>query len=69
MRILENQQLMSYSDKLMIYNIKSDSWKTEDTKLIKRANHAVNVIGDKAYIMGGRRLSPITVILKCWSIK
>jgi len=56
-KALENQSLVSYSDKLMVYDIKSDSWKTEETKLIKRANHAVNLIGDKAYILGGRRLS------------
>jgi len=57
MRAMENQTLMSYSDKLMVYNINTDSWKTEDIKLIKRANHTANVIADKAYIMGGRRLS------------
>jgi len=57
MKVRENRSLIFYSDKLMVYDIKSDSWKTEDIKLIKRANHAVNLIGDKAYIMGGRRLS------------
>jgi hypothetical protein len=57
MRVMENQTMMSYSDKIMIYDIKTDSWKTENDKLIKRASHTVNHIGGKAYITGGKRLS------------
>lgn len=46
-----------HSNELFTYNIKSRTWQTEDVELRRRANHSATVLGDKIYILGGKRLS------------
>ena len=56
-RARENVPIPFYSDRIMVYDIATDTWNIRDNKLIKRANHSANLLGNKVYIIGGRRLS------------
>jgi len=46
-----------YKDKLLIYDIKSDSWQTSEIKFKKRAYHNLNYYDNKFYVSGGKRVS------------
>tara|TARA_R110002073_G_scaffold40547_5_gene115347 strand:- start:499973 stop:501319 length:1347 start_codon:yes stop_codon:yes gene_type:complete len=46
-----------YRGDLLLYNIHSDSWETSDLNFRKRANHNINLYGDKIYVLGGKRVS------------
>lgn len=47
-----------YKDKLLIYDIKADSWQTSKVKFRKRAYHSLNYYNNSIYILGGKRVSP-----------
>lgn len=46
-----------YKDKLLIYDIKNNSWETSELKFKKRAYHNLNYYDNKMYIIGGKRIS------------
>ncbi len=46
-----------YSSKLYVYDVSTDSWRTEKCKLANRAYHATHYNDGKLYILGGRRFS------------
>lgn len=46
-----------YKDKLLIYDIKNDSWENSELKFKKRAYHNLNYYDNKIYIIGGKRIS------------
>jgi hypothetical protein len=48
---------MGFNDEVLVYDIHKKKWTQEDIKLRKRANHSAVAVGDKIYIMGGKRLS------------
>jgi N-acetylneuraminic acid mutarotase len=55
LRFQSNAQF--YKDKLLIYDIKNNSWENLDLKLKKRASHNLNYYDNKIYILGGKRIS------------
>lgn len=56
-RIRSNFSWESYSDKLMAYNLKEDTWNTSKLKFRKRAYHKVVSFANKIYVLGGKTLS------------
>lgn len=46
-----------YKDKLLIYDIKNNSWENSELKFKKRAYHNLNYYDNKIYITGGKRIS------------
>ncbi len=47
----------NYNGELLIYNTKSNSWKTPPVEFRKRAYHNLNYYNNKIYVLGGKRLS------------
>ncbi|WP_264536509.1 carboxypeptidase-like regulatory domain-containing protein [Flavobacterium sp. N1736] len=46
-----------YKDKMLIYDIKTDSWQASEVKFKKRAYHNLNYYNNSIYILGGKRVS------------
>ncbi|MEN2400744.1 kelch repeat-containing protein [Flavobacterium sp. MC2016-06] len=46
-----------YKDKLLIYNIKTDTWETSELKFKKRAYQNLNYYNNTIYAIGGKRSS------------
>ncbi|TDW44328.1 Kelch motif protein [Flavobacterium sp. 270] len=46
-----------YKDKLLIYNIKTDTWETSELKFKKRAYLNLNSYGNSIYVLGGKKTS------------
>lgn len=46
-----------HSEDIYSYDVNTKRWTKEDIELRKRANHSATVIGNKAYILGGKRMS------------
>ncbi len=46
-----------HSEDIYSYDFNSKRWEKEDIELRKRSNHSATVVGNKAYILGGKRLS------------
>ncbi|KFF15909.1 Kelch repeat-containing protein [Flavobacterium hydatis] len=49
--------LKLYSNKLLIYDIKTDSWETSKIKFRKRAYHNLNFYNNTIYVLGGKSSS------------
>ncbi|MCV9926522.1 carboxypeptidase-like regulatory domain-containing protein [Flavobacterium sp. LS1R49] len=49
--------LKSYSGKLLIYDIKANSWETSKIKFRKRAYHNLNFYNNTIYVLGGKTSS------------
>ena len=49
-----------FSGSLYIYDIKTDNWKTSDLKFRERAYHNIYNYKDRIYVLGGKRLSPVS---------
>lgn len=47
----------SYSDKLCIYDIKTNKWIESNQKFSKRAYHNIQYYNGKVYVIGGKKLS------------
>jgi hypothetical protein len=46
-----------YKDNLLIYDIKTNQWKTSEIKFRKRAYHNLNIYNNTIYVLGGKRVS------------
>lgn len=46
-----------YKGDLLVYNIASDIWETDELKFRKRAFHNLNLLDNKIYVLGGKRYS------------
>ena len=46
-----------HSEDIYSYDFNSKTWDKEEIELRKRANHSATIIGNKAYILGGKRMS------------
>jgi len=46
-----------YSNQLCVFNLKTSKWIIEDITLRKRANHSAALVGNKIYLLGGKRLT------------
>lgn len=47
----------NYNNKLLIYDIATDSWQGIEVKLENRAYHRANLYNNKIFILGGKKLS------------
>lgn len=47
----------NYNSNVYVLNLNNHNWSTNKKKTIKRAFHSVHVANDKAYVIGGKRLS------------
>lgn len=56
-RVSRIRSFLAHSGDMYSYNIKTKRWEVEDLELRKRANHSATIIGNKAYILGGKRIS------------
>lgn len=46
-----------HSEYMYSYNFNTKTWTKEEVELRKRSNHSATILGNKAYILGGKRLS------------
>ena len=56
-RLVLNPTWENYKDDLLVYNITNDDWIKSDLKFRERAYHNTNLINNKLYVIGGKRLS------------
>ncbi len=56
-RIRELNSYQGYNDEVYVYDVKNKTWQKEDIKVRNRASHSASLIGDKVYILGGKRLT------------
>lgn len=53
----KNFSWISYYNGIQIYDLEKDQWRTSEIKLEKRANHSVNFVDGRLYVIGGTTLS------------
>lgn len=56
-RVSRIRSFLGHSGEMYSYDIQTKKWEVEDLELRKRANHSATIIGNKAYILGGKRIS------------
>lgn len=56
-RVSRIRSFIGHSGDMYSYDTKTKKWEVEDFELRKRANHSATIIGNKAYILGGKRIS------------
>ena len=53
----KNFSWQSYYHGIQVYDLERDQWSTSERKLEKRANHSLNFVDGKLYVIGGTTLS------------
>jgi len=56
-RVNRIRSFVQHSENVYSYDINTKTWEEEKLDLRKRANHSATIIGNKAYILGGKRVS------------